>query len=75
MISFKVFSYGVAGEKLTERLRYKVFTQLLKQDISFYDDKENSTGALCARLSGEAALVQGVRSTLTGSMIIQELSK
>lgn len=28
--------------------------------MGFYDDKSNSTGALCARLAGETAKVQGV---------------
>lgn len=37
-----------------------MFKTLLQQEVAFFDDKENSTGALCARLSGEAAAVQGV---------------
>lgn len=52
--------YGIAGEYLTERLRKLMFEKLLEQEIAFYDDKENSTGALCGRLAGEAATVQGV---------------
>lgn len=53
--------YGVAGEYLTARLRKLMFQNLLQQEIGFFDDKNNSTGALCARLSGEAAAVQGVK--------------
>lgn len=53
--------YGVAGEFLTERLRKLMFEKLLEQEIAFFDDRDNSTGALCGRLSGEAAAVQGVR--------------
>jgi ATP-binding cassette, subfamily B (MDR/TAP), member 1 len=52
--------YGIAGEHLTARLRKQMFEKLLQFEIAFYDDKEHSTGALCARLSGEAASVQGV---------------
>lgn len=52
--------YGVAGEYLTERLRKSMFSKILEQEIAYFDDKNNSTGALCARLSGEAAAVQGV---------------
>lgn len=33
---------------------------MLKQEIGFFDRKENGVGALCARLSSEAAQVQGV---------------
>lgn len=53
--------FGVAGAYLTQRLRKLMFENLLQQEIGFYDDKANSTGALCARLSGEAANVEGVR--------------
>lgn len=37
-----------------------MFKAMLKQEIGWYDRKDNGVGALCARLSGEAALVQGV---------------
>lgn len=52
--------YGIAGEHLTARLRKLLFEKMLHQEVGFFDDKNNSTGALCARLSGEAAAVQGV---------------
>lgn len=52
--------YGLAGEHLTARLRSSLFQKLLQQEIAFFDDKNNATGALCARLSGETAAVQGV---------------
>lgn len=37
-----------------------MFKAMLRQEIGWYDRKENGVGALCAKLSGEAALVQGV---------------
>ncbi|KOB64546.1 ATP-binding cassette sub-family B member 1, partial [Operophtera brumata] len=37
--------------------------------VAFFDDKENSTGALCARLSGEAAAVQGATGQRIGSVL------
>lgn len=55
-----VSMYGIAGEHLTARLRTLLFQKLLQQEIAFYDDKNNATGALCAKISGEAASVQGV---------------
>lgn len=33
---------------------------MLSQEMGWYDDKANGVGAICARLSGEAASVQGV---------------
>lgn len=56
----QMYSFGVAGEKLTMRLRSLMFDAMVRQEVGWFDDKENSTGALCARLSGEASSVQGV---------------
>ncbi|CAH0600439.1 unnamed protein product [Chrysodeixis includens] len=64
-----VFLYGIAGEYLTERLRRQMFEKLLQQEVAFYDDKNNSTGALCARLSGEAAAVQGATGQRIGTVL------
>lgn len=52
--------FGIAGENLTQRLRHRMFDAMLKQEIGWYDNKDNAVGSLCARLAGEAANVQGV---------------
>lgn len=36
------------------------FASMLKQECGWFDDQNNSVGALSARLSGDAAHVQGV---------------
>lgn len=54
--------FSIAGEKLTKRLRSLTFRAMLKQEMGWYDRKDNGVGALCARLSAEAAHVQGVSS-------------
>ncbi|KAM3965199.1 ATP-dependent translocase ABCB1-like [Aphomia sociella] len=64
-----VYFYGIAGEFLTERLRKQMFEKLLQQEIAYYDDKSNSTGALCARLAGEAAAVQGATGQRIGTVL------
>ncbi|XP_021202654.1 ATP-dependent translocase ABCB1 isoform X2 [Bombyx mori] len=64
-----VFLYAIAGEHLTERLRKMMFEKLLQQEVAFYDDKNNTTGALCARLSGEAAAVQGATGQRIGTVL------
>ncbi|CAO2617616.1 Multidrug resistance protein 2 [Lemmus lemmus] len=56
---FQGFTFGKAGEILTKRLRYKVFKSMLRQDISWFDDHKNSTGALTSRLASDAANVKG----------------
>ncbi|CAK1551194.1 unnamed protein product [Leptosia nina] len=64
-----VAMYAIAGEYLTQRLRKLLFEKLLQQEIGFYDDKTNSTGALCARLAGEAAAVQGATGQRIGTVL------
>lgn len=56
----QIWTYGIAGEYLTERIRAYAFTAMLRQEIAWFDDKSNGTGTLCSRLSGDAAAVQGV---------------
>ncbi|XP_022253939.1 multidrug resistance protein 1-like, partial [Limulus polyphemus] len=53
------FMFGIAGERLTLRIRKLCFTTMLKMDIGWFDSTKNNTGALCARLSSDAASVQG----------------
>jgi hypothetical protein len=37
---------------------------MLRQEIGWFDGEKNSVGTLCARLSGDAASVQGVSKGL-----------
>lgn len=57
----QIYTYGVAGEWLTMRMRSRAFSSMLKQEVAWFDIKSNSVGALCARLSGDASAVQGVK--------------
>ncbi|XP_019670494.2 ATP-dependent translocase ABCB1 isoform X4 [Felis catus] len=54
------FTFGKAGEILTKRLRYMVFRSMLRQDVSWFDDPKNTTGALTTRLANDAAQVKGI---------------
>ena len=59
----------LSGEKLTKRLRTMVFTHLLKQEIGFFDEDDNSTGALTSRLATDATKVEGLTGALMGSIV------
>lgn len=72
---------SIAGEALTARLRSLSFRAMLKKEIGWFDHESNNTGSLCARLSADAASVQGATgsriglileavSTLCGSVIL-----
>lgn len=62
-----------AGLKMTSRLRQQYFAALLRQEIGFFDKEKNMVGALCARLSGDAAEVQGATGLRIG-LILQGTS-
>ena len=58
---FQVAMFTVAGEYLTLRMRKLAFAAMLKQEMGWFDQPNNNTGALCSRLSADAAAIQGVR--------------
>ncbi|KAI4456367.1 atp-binding cassette sub-family b [Holotrichia oblita] len=53
------YMLGIAGERLTKRVRGLMFETVLKQEVGWFDRKENSVGAICAKLSTDAANIQG----------------
>ncbi|KFU92561.1 Multidrug resistance protein 1, partial [Chaetura pelagica] len=53
------FTFGKAGEILTMRLRFMAFKAMLRQDMSWFDNPKNSTGALTTRLANDASQVKG----------------
>ncbi|KGL84068.1 Multidrug resistance protein 1, partial [Tinamus guttatus] len=59
------FTFDKAGEILTMRLRSMAFRAILRQEISWFDDPKNSTGALVTRLANDASQVKGA----TGSRL------
>ncbi|OTF79659.1 ABC transporter sub-family B, mitochondrial-like protein, partial [Euroglyphus maynei] len=65
--------FGIVGEKLTNRLRKMAYSAILDQEIAFFDEANNSAGALCSRLGNDAANVQGATG-LRISMMCQAIS-
>jgi len=61
--------FGLSGGNLTKRLRGEAFAAMLKQEMGWHDLQENSTGALCARLSGDAGKVQGATGSRVGNVL------
>lgn len=56
----QIFAFTFSGEALTLRLRKLSFAAMLNQEMGWFDDPSRSIGALCSRLSGDAASVNGV---------------
>ncbi|XP_063781222.1 ATP-dependent translocase ABCB1-like [Pseudophryne corroboree] len=62
------FTFGKAGEILTKRLRLMAFKAMLRQEMGWFDDKKNSTGALTTRLATDASQVQGATGSRLASL-------
>ncbi|CAF3942686.1 unnamed protein product [Rotaria sordida] len=62
----KYTAFAVSGSKLTERIRIKAFAHLLCQEIAFFDRPENSSGAICNRLSSDALAIQQMTGARLG---------
>ncbi|EPB87935.1 hypothetical protein HMPREF1544_05226 [Mucor circinelloides 1006PhL] len=45
------FSFELAGEFYTKRLRAELFAAFLRQEVGYYDQSENTAGALTTRLA------------------------
>lgn len=51
------------------RLRGLIFKTMLHQEIGWFDNPSNGTGALCSKLSADAAAVQGATGQRIGTII------
>lgn len=54
------YNFAVMGEKLTRRIREKLLEKLMTFEIGWFDQDENTSAAICARLSTEANMVRSL---------------
>lgn len=60
-------SFGIMGERLTLRVRERMFSGILRNEIGWFDDTENTSSMLASRLESDATLLRTVvvdRSTI-----------
>ncbi|CAF3255349.1 unnamed protein product, partial [Rotaria sp. Silwood2] len=60
-------AFAIARSKLTQRIRSKAFACLLRQEVAYFDQSENSSGAICTRLSSDASAIQEMAGTRLGA--------
>ncbi|KAK9706898.1 hypothetical protein RND81_07G159300 [Saponaria officinalis] len=60
IVPFQNFLFGVAGGKLIRRIRYLCFEKIVHQEVKWFDDPANSSGAIGARLATDAANVRSL---------------
>ncbi|CAI4232536.1 unnamed protein product [Auanema sp. JU1783] len=50
--------FGVAGQRMSTRLRMAVYKNILRQDAAYFDDVKHTVGSLTSRLATDAPNVQ-----------------
>ncbi|XP_078435411.1 ABC transporter B family member 11-like isoform X2 [Wolffia australiana] len=56
----RTFFFAVAGARLINRVRMRTFERVVHMEVAWFDDAANSSGAVGARLSTDAATVRGL---------------
>lgn len=51
------YNFGAMGEYLTKRLRERMLSKMLTFEVGWFDQDENSTGAICSRFAKDANVV------------------
>ncbi|KAL0327314.1 UNVERIFIED_CONTAM: putative multidrug resistance protein [Sesamum angustifolium] len=54
------YNFAIMGERLTKRIREKLLQNILSFEIGWFDKDENTSAAVCARLSTEANTVRSL---------------
>lgn len=73
--SSSAYLFEVVGERMARRLRVAYFRSLLRQEIAWHEQPENSVGTLAARLSTDVKLVRQIagQSTAAGCLSMSAL--
>ncbi|KAG0483357.1 hypothetical protein HPP92_011441 [Vanilla planifolia] len=60
------FYFAVAGSRLIRRIRLMTFQKVVNMEMAWFDEPENSSGAVGARLSTDAAIVRNLLGDALG---------
>ncbi|KAG2071587.1 P-loop containing nucleoside triphosphate hydrolase protein [Suillus decipiens] len=66
---FQNYFFASSAAVLTAKLRSLSFKAILRQDIEYFDDEKNSTGALTSRLSGNPQKINGLAGVTLGTIV------
>ncbi|KAI3443715.1 hypothetical protein Pfo_000380 [Paulownia fortunei] len=61
------YNFAYMGECLTRRIRLKMLEKILTFEAAWFDEEQNSSAALCSRLSNEASMTT---TAVTTAMVI-----
>ena len=65
----RTYFFGVAGARLIKRVRMRTFERVVNMEVAWFDLPENSSGAVGARLSADAAAVRGLVGDALGLLV------
>ncbi|KAF5740332.1 ABC transporter B family member 15-like [Tripterygium wilfordii] len=54
------YNFAYMGEFLTKRIRERMLSKILTFEVGWFDQDENSTGAVCSRLAKDANVVRSL---------------
>ncbi|KAH7857236.1 hypothetical protein Vadar_010449 [Vaccinium darrowii] len=66
-------NFAIMGERLTKRVREKMLEKLITFEIGWFDKDENTSAAICARLTIEANMVRSLVGDRM-SLVVQALT-
>nr|KYP57637.1 ABC transporter B family member 4 [Cajanus cajan] len=69
IIPARGYFFSVAGCKLIQRIRLMCFQKVVSMEVGWFDEPENSSGAIGARLSADAASVRALVGDALGLMV------
>ncbi|KAA0184131.1 ABCB8, partial [Fasciolopsis buskii] len=67
--TFQAYFFGVAGQRLTKRLRQTLFDSILRQEVAWFDEPDNQVGHLTARLATDANKVHPICGSAMGQIV------
>ncbi|XVE68022.1 hypothetical protein DITRI_Ditri09bG0035000 [Diplodiscus trichospermus] len=67
------YNFAYMGEYLTKRIRERMFSKILTFEVGWFDQDENSSGAICSRLDKDAYVVRSLVGDRT-ALIVQTIS-
>ncbi|KAI8976762.1 putative ABC transporter protein, partial [Pilobolus umbonatus] len=66
--TLQIVSFEVAGERFTKRFRTEIFRSFMKQEVGYFDDPDNSLGALTSKLAVDSKNVNELVTKVWGDI-------
>ncbi|KAF6157844.1 hypothetical protein GIB67_003744 [Kingdonia uniflora] len=67
------YNLGAMGEHLTKRIRERMLAKIMTFEVGWFDQDENSSGAICSRLTKNASVVRSLVGDRI-ALLVQSLS-